>query len=1341
MRNLLHLKTFDHFPKSNLLLKMKLTTFLLLMGLLQVSANSFAQRITLSEKNASLEQVLKKVKTQTGYDILYQDKIIKKAHPIDINIQNASIPEALSELLKGQELTYTVNQKTIVIKEKEKGILELSVANMALIDIAGSVKSQSGVPVAGATIQVKGKSPVYTDVAGKFQLWKADGKSTVLISCLGYKSREMTVAELSLKKDITLLTENQVIDETIVQAKSPAGTKIDLKYRQHLNLSQVLQGTIPGLIIKSETTSTDKVMIDSRKAFGNLDGFKHGLYTLEDARLAWNEWAAAQSAPTAQYNTSEEWLLQIRRNESRLNANGALVRSKEYSNSGLVPELRGAGGFPGSGSGMLIVIDGFVQSSFPADYPMNNVASIEVVKDPAETIKWGPEGLNGVILITTTRSTSNKVDVSYSTNFNFSKPTDYSSVALKRPSTTQLLDYYMEAADKNLYSFTKDQMPLSSPAMILLYQRAHGTAAEKVLFQQKWDSLASISHIDQSTLLQQNRFLQNHNLRLSGGIADFHRFTINGIYGTSRTEALGNKTRNLGLNMSNQFSVMKNKLQINWILNTSQNKTKTGTSYDLDRLEPYQRIYTPDGGYTYDFTSGPFTQDQNAKLLASGLGYVNSGSNPLEDALANRSHSTRNSINNQLNLDWKIQPELSFSTSFLFSKERLNNNDILDWSSSQVRRQYNQYVGYNKTTNEATFFIPQGAVRNDSKSGTESYNLRSGFSYRKAFAEKHLVEGSIGFAAFRSTNDFSPYPARYGYNIATGESVPIDLSELLISQYDYFGLPVYPNQLLTVYSTDNKVQNRNLSLNTKVNYTFDNRYKFESYYNESFMPVNTAADYTSTRNMNALASWFVNKERFLDVPWLSNLRLSVGAGEIKMASLPVQIAASRSLQAEWKTRSVTVQSYNPIRQNGQRVTNYDALFDLGVSENRFQIQLNYRRNSLGRKNQLSGRALYHISQEPFFKVPFISNLVLEGVVTSMSPGQAISQMMGTNTPMSGGGYVPTTGNMSLGTLPPDVLNKELHINLGFFNNRLNIDLRRYARTTSGLGNGIMSADPSTGFLTKPRYSEITNQGWEVYLKGDIIKNETFGWTATINGAYNENLVHKVEKDNFRNSQVYLIASREGYSTDNLWSYRWAGLNDKGAPMVFNENNEPVEARTGAAEWKTSNDLWLEYSGRTIAPWNGAILQDIHYKGVFFRATVLGAFGHVMRKYSPVASGTLDNHELIDQRWRKAGDELTTEIAAMATNDALRTLAIKYSNNSIVRADFIRLQEVMLGYDLPQGILNSNRVKNLWISFQLQNLGLLWRKNKLGMDPIATARDGRPMAKAPLNYGLAINITF
>ncbi|MDR2285537.1 MAG: hypothetical protein LBE37_20155, partial [Sphingobacterium sp.] len=75
---------------QKILLIMKLTTFIMLFSLMQVSAVTNAQ-ITIKGKNISLQQVLDKISAQSGYDFIYLDKDINHLKLIDVDFKNASI--------------------------------------------------------------------------------------------------------------------------------------------------------------------------------------------------------------------------------------------------------------------------------------------------------------------------------------------------------------------------------------------------------------------------------------------------------------------------------------------------------------------------------------------------------------------------------------------------------------------------------------------------------------------------------------------------------------------------------------------------------------------------------------------------------------------------------------------------------------------------------------------------------------------------------------------------------------------------------------------------------------------------------------------------------------------------------------------------------------------------------------------------------------------------------------------------------------------------------------------------------------------------------------------------
>lgn len=76
-------------------------------------------------------------------------------------------------------------------------------------------------------------------------------------------------------------------------------------------------------------------------------------------------------------------------------------------------QIRGVGSITG-GSGPLLVIDGVaVDSEFWSNIDMNDVASIEVLKDAASAAIFGSRGANGVVMITTKTGESGKTKFGY----------------------------------------------------------------------------------------------------------------------------------------------------------------------------------------------------------------------------------------------------------------------------------------------------------------------------------------------------------------------------------------------------------------------------------------------------------------------------------------------------------------------------------------------------------------------------------------------------------------------------------------------------------------------------------------------------------------------------------------------------------------------------------------------------------------------------------------------------------------------------------------------------------------------------------------------------------------
>jgi len=65
---------------------MKITTFILIVSIMQVSAATYAQKITLKQNRVSIAQVFDEIKSQTGYDVFYLPKVVQTNKKIDVPI-------------------------------------------------------------------------------------------------------------------------------------------------------------------------------------------------------------------------------------------------------------------------------------------------------------------------------------------------------------------------------------------------------------------------------------------------------------------------------------------------------------------------------------------------------------------------------------------------------------------------------------------------------------------------------------------------------------------------------------------------------------------------------------------------------------------------------------------------------------------------------------------------------------------------------------------------------------------------------------------------------------------------------------------------------------------------------------------------------------------------------------------------------------------------------------------------------------------------------------------------------------------------------------------------------
>ncbi|HEY9261150.1 STN domain-containing protein, partial [Chitinophaga sp.] len=241
---------------------MKLTFLFLTVVFLNVSATGLSQTVSFSGKEVSLKTVFAAIKKQTGYVVFYDNFLLKNSHPVTLSMQEVPLEELLAKALNGQELSFSIVDKTISIKKQVvltlPPILKLLTVQMTL---TGRVTDDTGTPLPGVTVVQKGTSnATVTNEMGEYKLAGVNDGAVILFSYIGFDKQELTVhgqykLDVRLNKAAnTALDELVVIGYGTVKKSDLTGAVATVKgdavaSRKTTQISQALQGAMPGVMV------------------------------------------------------------------------------------------------------------------------------------------------------------------------------------------------------------------------------------------------------------------------------------------------------------------------------------------------------------------------------------------------------------------------------------------------------------------------------------------------------------------------------------------------------------------------------------------------------------------------------------------------------------------------------------------------------------------------------------------------------------------------------------------------------------------------------------------------------------------------------------------------------------------------------------------------------------------------------------------------------------------------------------------------------------------------------------------------------------------------------------
>lgn len=180
-------------------------------ALLCLNLSIYSQSISLKMSNVSVKKAMTELQTKSGYSFVYIAGDVDTDRTVSINA--SQLKDAVAQILKGQNVSYEIQGKNIVIKKGS----QQQVTSGKRKKVTGTVKDANGEPIIGATVVEKGTTNgTVTDFDGNYALELSES-GTLAVSYIGYKSQEYSVAKIRQGQlSVVLKEDTEVMDEVVV---------------------------------------------------------------------------------------------------------------------------------------------------------------------------------------------------------------------------------------------------------------------------------------------------------------------------------------------------------------------------------------------------------------------------------------------------------------------------------------------------------------------------------------------------------------------------------------------------------------------------------------------------------------------------------------------------------------------------------------------------------------------------------------------------------------------------------------------------------------------------------------------------------------------------------------------------------------------------------------------------------------------------------------------------------------------------------------------------------------------------------------------------------------------
>ena len=642
-------------PMRNKLLNIIMRAFIFLFCSLIFAfgpENGFSQDAMInvsSKRTLNAKQLFKLINKQTNYKFIYRTDLLKNATEIELSEGDIKADILLTNFLNPLNLTYefTENNTVVVKKISKTKVISKPKKNeeedILQRIITGNISDSDGLALPGATVvEVGTENGTSTDFDGNFSITLENDEASLEVSFVGFTSQIVNVSNQD-EINVNLVAEDSALDEIIITGYGTT-TKRD-------NVSSIAQ--VKGDDLANQPASSVNNLLQGRAA---------GLQV---------------TSP----NGSPEATPTIR--------------------------IRGLSSIQGNNN-PLFVIDGFIAGT---DFNLqninvNDIRSIEVLKDASALALYGTRGASGVILIQTKNGKNiqkgeNNLTINHYTSFSkIANSPEYMN-------STDFANYWNEA---ETLVFGASGYGENDPSVDPLYP-----------------NVASLPNTNWVDLVTRDGMINNTDLTLSGNAEksnyyiSFNRWSEEGIIKNSGMDRYSLRA-NFDVNINDN---LRAGLRFNLADRKTENNKVNWNNIQL-LSPPARQVYNDDG--TYDGLN-PVSNTPERNSLADVNERVN--------------HTYATNVLTNAYLEYQLTPELSIRSTLGLGLDFVKQNEYLP--TILPERILQGLLGdADVRTRNSRDVLNENTINFVKEFGDHSLKVLAGYTLQKTTYEQSIA-GAYGF--------------------------------------------------------------------------------------------------------------------------------------------------------------------------------------------------------------------------------------------------------------------------------------------------------------------------------------------------------------------------------------------------------------------------------------------------------------------------------------------------------------------------------------------------------------------------------------------------------------------